>query len=215
MSDDFYAVKEAAISDAMKRYGMTGVNAVKDAGRFLFTNHPKPEAGYGPGFVNRVKSFGHGLGEAVRGTMVGDPLTMVSEIRDKAKSVGTLSALAQHGKEFYLPKNMVESMRSGSALGRAGNVALLGLNVGLPAYGLYSAMAHPVEGQRGRQVGSALAGLASAPFTSRMGGQFGFGLGAVAGQFAQRAGGAVGSLFDRQAPTPAPASYSIESRSTP
>jgi hypothetical protein len=92
---------------------------------------------------------------------------------------------------------------------QAGRAGLLGLNVGLPAYELYSAAKSPEN--RGRNIGSAIAGLGALPFTAHMGsplaGQFGLGLGSAVNHLARRAGGAVGSLFDSPTPPPPASNY--------
>jgi hypothetical protein len=159
------------------------------------------------GAKNSLKTVGHAVAETARSATLGDPLTLGRQLRDSARDVGAAKAVGRYAKEFYLPTNVLRGLRQGSLGSRAAHAGLLGLNVGLPALSLYGAIRHPDEQNRGRQIGGAVAGLAAAPFTSRMGGQFGFGLGALAGQAVQRAGGAVGGLFDPKAPAPPRAAY--------
>jgi hypothetical protein len=217
--DPFHAVKQAAIADALKRFG-TG----------LLTPHQPPPGGYGPGMMNKLKGAGNWIGEAGRSAFFGDPLNMVNEVKTRAASEGMPKAVGGFMKDFYLPPSLVNAVRGAGTTGdkvtaaaqagknwlraamgsprwaRAKALGLLGVSAGMPAMSLYQAAKRPED--RGRNIGSAVAGLAAAPFTSRMGM---FGLGIPASLLAQRLGGAVGGMFDRPRPQLPPADYSFPS----
>ena len=101
--------------------------------------------GYGKGFGNWAKNVGHVVGDGLRENLLGSPLALDRQLREK----GYLGM----ARDFYLPR--------GNALGTA-----LGL-VG-PTMNAVN-IARQGRANLGRNVGGMVAGLAAAPITSRLG----------------------------------------------
>lgn len=142
-----------------------------------------PTAGYGEGFANKARTFGHQIGEFGREAVFGSPLAIDRQLRAPT-AAGIGKNYLQMTRNFYAPQGK-------STLDNA-----LGLGVGLamPAMSMYNAVAGDPH-QRGANIGAALGGIAAAPVTSRLG---------LAGTLIQKPvqdlGAWVGSKFDSPAP---------------
>lgn len=139
----------------------------------------QPTAGYGEGFANKARTFGHAVGEFGREAILGSPLAVDRQLRAPTAS-GVGKNYLRMARNFYMPQ------------GRSSAETALGLGMGLamPAMSIYSAM-NGDPSRRGENIGAALGGIASAPITTRLG---------VPGMLlqhpVQQLGAWVGSKFD-------------------
>lgn len=139
----------------------------------------QPTAGYGEGFANRARTFGHAVGEFGREAILGSPLAVDRQLRAPTAS-GVGKNYLRMARNFYMPQ------------GRSAAETALGLGMGLamPAMSIYSAV-NGDPSRRGENIGAALGGIASAPITTRLG---------VPGMLlqhpVQQLGAWVGSKFD-------------------
>lgn len=139
----------------------------------------QPTAGYGEGFANKARTFGHAVGEFGREAILGSPLAVDRQLRAPTAS-GVGKNYLRMARNFYMPQ------------GRSAAETALGLGMGLamPAMSIYSAV-NGDPSRRGENIGAALGGIASAPITTRLG---------VPGMLlqhpVQQLGAWVGSKFD-------------------
>ena len=177
----FYAVKEAAIRDALAMYKV----ADKGILQRLFSHNPLPEGGY-PGTLGGLKAVGHVGADVARDLTLGSPIDLANELSaNKYRHGGSWpKALGQQVKNFYTVP--------GHGLGAR---AMQALSLGLPAFELGHA-AFGDRSHRGERLGGSLAGIATSPFVARLGIP-----GALIQAPAVAAGKRIGKLFD---PTPAP-----------
>lgn len=196
----FYAVKEAATADALRRFGLGTGRAVKrlfeplpltDQGpgmlqslRRAWRNRGSQTMGagaaqVGQGLWRNTKSVGRGVGEIAREVTFGSPFEMWKELKNHYKQTGSIpQAAARHMGHFYVQPNA--------------GLLNLGLSLGFPASELYQAVTGPEEHSKER-MGGLIAGLASAPFTARLG---------IPGGFIQRPIQQLGQRIGRHFDTP-------------
>lgn len=171
MTHPVYTVKEAGVAAAAARYGVKGLDALKNSAKFLFSSQRPSMDAYGPGFANGVKSFAHGAADFAREGIFGSPIDVAKEIGQKG--VG----------RFYR-----DAVTSGGNLG----MAVQALPV---AMDLNNAVSAP-EGHKGEAIGRALGSAAMSPLTSRLGIPGQMLLHRPVASFAGR----IGRMFDPQSP---------------
>ena len=158
MRHSFHAVKTAAESATLAHFGLR-----KQAGGFsdgmarLFTwRNPAPRI---PGVLNALKWGGSHVAEMGRESIFGSPLSLVKQLQGYSDTgSGGLGSGGRLFKDFYLPKthSKVEKV-------------LLGLSLAGAAGDVYSASQTKNPDERRGEIAKAIAGLALAPITSRMG----------------------------------------------
>jgi len=173
------AVKTAARARVLGRYGL------KD----LFREHAVAPAA--PGIANKAKAFGKHVAEFGREAVFGSPITVAQQLRDRYKQTGSVArTMGGHAKDFYLSPGSPTWLKA--------------LSVGMPALELGNVALRGDPETRKGDIAHAVAGMAAAPFTARLG-LLGIPLqGAVQG-----AARYVGSKFDPR-PAPAPTPENIE-----
>lgn len=172
----FYAVKEAARADALRRFGLGTGRAVKrvfeplpltDQGPGLLQNLQQAwknrgsqtlgagASQIGQGLWRTTKGMGRGVGEIARELTFGSPFEAWKEFKNHRQQTGSIPrAMARQMGHFYVQPNS--------------NLLNLGLTLGMPATELYQAVNGPEE-HRKERMGGLIAGLAASPFTARLG----------------------------------------------
>jgi hypothetical protein len=192
-----HAVKEAAVADALRRFGVRSGAVAKR----LF--QPLPLTEQGPGLIrsgwdawkNRhsqglnaipaaaakglwrsTKGFGRGVAEIAREMTMGSPFEVAKELKNHYAQTGSIpKTIGRQMSHFYLHPNA-------GLLNHA-------FSAGLPAMDLYQATQDPEH--RGERMGGSIAGLAVSPFTARLGIP-----GALIQQPIQNLGRRIGRHFD-------------------
>lgn len=154
----------------------------------------QPTAGYGEGFANKARTFGHYVGEIGRETVFGSPLAVDRQLRANTVS-GVARNYGQMAKNLY-------------GFGPGSSHVNTILSLAPAAYSLHSAITGD-ENHRGANVGATLGNLAVAPITSRLGLP-----GALLHAPAQVLGSWIGSKFDPKSPPAAPPEYTRAYRRT-
>lgn len=200
MTSSLHVVNQAQ-ADALQKYAAVdwskaqallsrAGSAVGRGTEWLFRHHPLPEGGYGPGLWNNLKGLGHGLAEGVRQIGIGSPASLEETLKRPGGLKQTLRSFVWPERGPVNPEHGPLRKGLGTAWHYGGNTLQAALNLGLPAYQLYSAAKNPLH--RGEYLGSGLAGLAATPFTMHMGW---FGMPLVQAPISQL-GGWIGKKFD-------------------
>lgn len=174
-ADRLNAVKTAARTRVLGRYG------IKD----LFRAHDIAPAA--PGFANKAKAFGKHVAEFGREAVFGSPLTVAKQLQDRYKQTGSVArTIGAHTKDFYLSPGSPTWLKA--------------LSLGMPALELGNIALRGDPETRKGDIAHAVAGMAAAPFTARLGL-----LGIPIQGAVQGAARYVGSKFDHKtAPAPTP-----------
>jgi len=200
MTSSLHVVNQAQ-ADALQKYaavdwskaqallGRAG-SVVGRGTEWLFRRHPLPKEGYGPGLWNTLKGLGHGLAEGARELSIGSPASLEETLKKPGGLKQTLRSFVWPERGPVNPEHGPLRKGLGTAWHYGGNTLQAALNLGLPAYQLYSAAKDPLH--RGEYLGSGLAGLAATPFTMHMGL---FGMPLVQAPISQL-GGWLGKKFD-------------------
>jgi len=153
--ETLYAVKIAAWD---RRAALYGVEKVAVDWRGLATrafgeNKIAPSK---PGFWNKTKAFGKHVGEFGREMILGSPITEYQKMKARMAKpgVGLGRALAGHAKDFYITPD---------------SKFFTALNVGMPAFDLGNTLLRGDPDTRKGDIAHGVAGIAAAPFTSRLG----------------------------------------------
>lgn len=179
-----YAVKIAAARRRAALYGVEKL-AVDWGGlaRKAFSANEIEKAG--PGAWNKTKAFGKHVGEFGREMILGSPVTEYQKMKARYQQTGSMAkALGGHAKDFYItPESKFWTA----------------VNVGMPALDLANTALRGDPDTRKGDIAHGVAGIATAPFTSRLG---------VPGMLLQNAvqSGArsLGSRFDKRPPSSTP-----------
>ena len=153
-----------------------------------------PTAGYGEGFFNKAKTYGHFVGEFVREGTLGSPLAVDRQLR-----ANTLGGVARNYGQ--MAKNLY-GFGPGSSLRDAV------LSLAPAAYSLHSVITGD-KAHRGANVGATIGNLAVAPLTSRLGLT-----GVLLHAPVQAVGSWLGSKFDHEEAPSLPPDYTRAYRRT-
>jgi hypothetical protein len=206
----FHVVKEAAVTDALRRFGALGIAGAKklfqpmelkasgpgmfQSGYHAWKNRSVPGTGAVvpealKGLWRTSKSVGKHVGEFAREATFGSPTVVAKQLAENYRHTGSIPGmLGKQIKDFYFtPGNS-----------RAAQALMLAF----PAGDLTAAMQQDPE-HRHEAIGGAIAGLVGAPFTARLG---------IPGAFIQKPiqdlGRSLGRRFD---PPSYPSSQHLES----
>lgn len=162
------AVKIAAQANVLGRYGL----------RDLFRAHDIAPAA--PGAWNKAKTFGKHVAEFGRDMVFGSPVTLAEQLKKQYAQTGSVGrTLGKQIKEHYLTPSSPTWLKA--------------ISVGMPALELGNIALRGDSQNTGRDLASAVTGLAVAPFTHRLGLP-----GTVLQGALQNAAGRVGAVVDRK-----------------
>jgi hypothetical protein len=161
MPYSFHAVKNAAEEDTLQRYGLaktalSGEDVKRGIKRLFTYKNPGPML---PGAYEAAKNIGKHVREMSRDYVFGSPVTALGDIEKHISDRGSVvKGLGSYAKNWYWSKPE-------SAFDGAFNAVQL-----VPdAMDIYSAATTEDPNLRRGNLASAAAGLATAPFTSRLG----------------------------------------------
>lgn len=133
-------------------YGPGMLDAARDAWK---TDKGSLPARALEGLGNSVKTLGHGVADLVRGQTLGNPVDLAAQLAQHRADTGSWGgAVGRQLHHHYLHPQGRDPLS-------------LAFSLGLPAKQLYDATQDPEH--RGENVGGAVAGLATSPFTAHLG----------------------------------------------
>ena len=161
MSYSFHVVKIAAEEDTLQQYGLAKIALTgSDVGRGvkrLFTWHDQGVPG--EGVKGGLKWLGRNVREMGRDYVFGSPVTLAEQLQSAARRHDSIpKGVASYAKNWYWqkPTDWKDAVFQGAAV--------------IPdAYDIYTAASTEDPSARRGALAGAAAGLALAPFTSRLG----------------------------------------------